>query len=133
MIDGIYGKTNWRAGDWQGYQGQDVEVIIAFDQAKEIKSMAANFLEDQNAWIFYPKEVGFYVSDDSINWTLIERIPTNKSDHAEGVSIDKFQTTKPIPTSKFAKMVAMNFGVMPQWHEGRGADTFIFIDEIEIK
>lgn len=133
MIDGIYGKTNWRAGDWQGYQGQDVEVIIAFDQANEIKSMAANFLEDQNAWIFYPKEVEFYVSDDSINWTLIERIPTNKSDHAEGVSIDKFQTTKPIPRSKFAKMVAMNFGVMPQWHEGRGADTFIFIDEIEIK
>ncbi len=140
MIDGIYGKLNWRAGDWQGYQGQDVETIIAFDKPKEIKSIAANFLEDQNAWIFYPKEVAFYVSDDSTHWTLIETIPTNKSDHAETVSISKFRTEIKNQASaeehqkvKFVKMVAKNFGVMPQWHEGRGFDTFIFIDEIEIR
>jgi hypothetical protein len=140
MIDGIYGKLNWRAGDWQGYQGQDVETIIAFDKPKEIKTIAANFLEDQNAWIFYPKEVSFYISDDSYQWTLIESIPTNKSDHAEGVSISKFTTELKNQASvaehqktKFVKVVAKNFGVMPQWHEGRGFDTFIFIDEIEIR
>jgi hypothetical protein len=34
---------------------------------------------------------------------------------------------------KYAKVVAKNFGPMPQWHEGRGNPTFIFIDEFEVK
>jgi hypothetical protein len=136
LMDGIYGKLNWRAGDWQGYQGQDVEVIMAFEQPKEITTIAANFLEDQNSWIFYPKEVSFYVSNDSVNWTLVESIPTNKSDHAEKTTTSKFESKNPkvkIPNSKFVKMIAKNFGPMPQWHEGRGNPTFIFMDELEIK
>lgn len=141
LMDGIYGKLNWRAGDWQGYQGEDVEVIMALDKPKQIKKIAANFLEDQNAWIFYPKAISFYVSNDSINWTLVETIPTNKSDHANDVSISMFDVSKIAlqksnienQTSKFIKLVAQNFGPMPQWHEGRGFPTFIFIDEFIVE
>jgi hypothetical protein len=136
LMDGIYGKLNWRAGDWQGYQGQDVEVIMAFDSPQEIKKLAANFLEDQNSWVFYPKEVSFYVSEDSVNWTLVESIPTNKSDHSETTSISKFEAkfyTIKKQMYKYAKVVAKNFGPMPQWHEGRGNPTFIFMDEFEVK
>jgi len=135
LMDGIYGKLNWRAGDWQGYQGQDIEVVMAFDQPTEIKSLAANFLEDQNSWIFYPKEVSFYVSEDSVNWTLVDSIPTNKSDHNATTTISKFSTkiyNIKKQTYKYAKVVAKNFGPMPQWHEGRGNPTFIFIDEFEV-
>lgn len=136
LMDGIYGKLNWRAGDWQGYQGQDIEVIMAFDEPRTIKKLSANFLEDQNSWIFYPKEVEFYVSNDSVNWTLVDRIPTHKSDHTEETTISKFSTlykTMQKQEYQFAKMVAKNFGPMPQWHEGRGNPTFIFIDEFEVE
>ena len=136
LMDGIFGKLNWRAGDWQGYQGQDIEVVMAFDQPTEIKSLAANFLEDQNSWIFYPKEVAFYVSEDSVNWTLVESIPTNKTDHNEKTTLSKFSTkiyNIQKQTYRYAKVVAKNFGPMPQWHEGRGNPTFVFIDEFEVK
>lgn len=140
MVDGIFGKLNWRAGDWQGYQGQDVEIILAFKQPKMIRELAANFLEDQNSWIFYPKAVFFYVSNDSVNWKLVERIPTNKSPHNETVSIDRFAVSPKnliagldeMPYT-YVKMVAMNFGPMPEWHEGRGYNTYIFIDEVIVK
>jgi len=134
MIDGIYGKLNWRAGDWQGYQGQDVETIISFEKSKKLKFIAANFLEDQNSWIFYPKEVSFYTSNDSISWTLLETIQTKKPDHSVKVTIEKFKTAETnIPWSKYIKVIAANFGPMPQWHEGRGNETFVFIDEIEVE
>ena len=136
LMDGIYGKLNWRAGDWQGYQGQDIEVIMAFEEPRNIKKLTANFLEDQNSWIFYPKEIEFYVSVDSVNWTLVNRIPTLKSDHADGPSISKFDTkysTIKKEEYRYAKLVAKNFGPMPQWHEGRGNPTFIFIDEFEVE
>lgn len=136
MIDGIFGKLNWRAGDWQGYQGQDVEVIIEFNEPRAIKKLGANFLEDQNSWIFYPKKVAFFVSKDGKNWTQVNEIETNKSDKELKVTISKFETPfrelKP-EVYKYAKMIATNFGPMPQWHEGRGNPTFIFIDEFEVK
>lgn len=134
LMDGIYGRINWRAGDWQGYQGQDIEVIMAFKEAKKVSYVAANFLEDQNAWIFYPKSVSFYGSTDSTQWELIKTIPTNKSDHNLDVTISKFSSdVEGNNKYKFIKLSAANFGPMPQWHEGRGFPTFIFIDEFEVK
>ncbi len=133
LMDGIYGKLNWRAGDWQGYQGQDVEVIMAFDKATEIKSIGANFLEDQNSWIFYPSAVSFYTSNDSIKWTLVKTIPTNKPDHDENVSISKWQTSITPQKVNYIKVIAKSFGKMPEWHEGRGNNTYIFLDEVEVK
>ena len=104
------------------------------EKSKKLKSIAANFLEDQNSWIFYPKEVSFYTSNDSISWTLLETIQTKKADHSEKVTIEKFKTTETnIPWSKYIKVIAANFGPMPQWHEGRGNETFVFIDEIEVE
>ncbi|HMN31805.1 MAG TPA: GH92 family glycosyl hydrolase [Chitinophagaceae bacterium] len=136
LIDGINGKLNWRAGDWQGYQGQDVEIVMEFAEPKSIKKLGANFLEDQNSWIFYPKAVCFYVSKDSVNWTLIDSVETNKPGESHEVSISKFEATfyEINPEKyKYAKMIAKNFGPMPAWHEGRGHPTFIFIDEFEVK
>ena len=39
------------------------------------------------------------------------------------------QTPQPI---KFLKIVAKNYGTLPEWHDGRGGKAFIFIDEIEM-
>lgn len=136
LIDGIYGKLNWRAGDWQGYQGQDVEIITQFQEPTAIHYLAANFLEDQNSWIFYPKEIAFYVANDTTNWKLVNAFPTEKSSKNKNVSITKFDTNfyefKP-EKYRYAKVIARNFGPMPQWHEGRGHPTFIFIDEFEVR
>ncbi len=133
LVDGIYGKTNWRTGDWQGYQGQDIEVMIELEKPTLIKKLGANFLEDQNAWIFFPTEVSFYTSMDTTTWNLVEHIKTNKSGHNLDISIANFNTQLAKPQeARYIKMKAKHFGAMPEWHEGRGAPTYIFIDEIEV-
>ena len=132
LIDGIHGTTSWRTGGWQGYQGDDFEGVVVFKQPKDIHSITASFLQDQRAWIFYPKEVSIYTSTDSTNWTLLQTIPTNKTDHDEKVTDDHFTASANVK-AQYVKVVAKNFGPMPQWHEGRGNPTFIFIDEIDVK
>ncbi len=131
LIDGLHGTTNWRSGGWQGYQGQDFDGVVAFKAPKRISAIKASFLEDQQAWIFYPKTVSFYASNDSVHWKLIETIPTNKSDHYLPVTTSVFAIHKPV-RARYVKVTATSFGEMPNWHEGRGNPTFIFIDEIEV-
>ncbi|MGI9190523.1 MAG: GH92 family glycosyl hydrolase [Chitinophagaceae bacterium] len=132
MLDGVYGKLNWRAGDWQGYQGQDVTMVMRLEKPQTLKRVAGHFLEDQNAWIFYPKAVQYYSSTDSVTWTLLEEVPSTHASQNLTVSTARFET-KQLPTTpiRYIKMVVRNFGAMPDWHEGRGNPTFFFIDEFE--
>jgi hypothetical protein len=35
--------------------------------------------------------------------------------------------------ARYIKVIAKNFGKLPEWHQGFGGDAFIFVDEITIK
>jgi predicted alpha-1,2-mannosidase len=135
LLDGIFGTENWRKGDWQGYQNQDFECVIDRNTLLPINSISANFLQDQRSWILMPTKVEYYISNDNINFTLVETI-TNTIDPKHDESITKaFNSTKPIPTSRYVKVKAYNFGKLPEWHLGYpfNGDAYIFIDEITIK
>lgn len=131
LIDGLHGTTNWRAGGWQGYQGEDFDGIVVLDKTKSVYRVTASFLEDQNAWIFYPTAVSFYASDDSVHWRLVETVQTRKPDHETKVTTAAFSTSRPV-RAKYIRVKAKTFGPMPDWHEGRGEPTFIFVDEIAV-
>ena len=133
LLDGIFGTTNWRKGDWQGYQGQDFEGIVDLQEPKSISEIHSNYLQDQRSWIVMPTKVEYYTSIDNINFTLVTTISNDVNPKQEENSIKDFSyTTKPI-NARYVKVKAYNFGKLPEWHQGFGGDAFIFIDEITIK
>jgi hypothetical protein len=133
LLDGIFGNTNWRKGDWQGYQGQDFEAIVDLQQTKSISEIHSNYLQDQRSWILMPTKVEYYTSMDNINFTLVTTISNDVNPKQEENSIKDFSyTTKPI-NARYVKVKAYNFGKLPEWHQGFGGDAFIFVDEITIK
>ena len=132
LIDGIYGTTNWRKGDWQGYQGQDFEAIIDLQKEIPIHYIGSLFLQDSRSWILMPTKVEYYVSKDNSNFTLVGTI-INDIDAKESENrIKNFSFVKGM-TARYVKVKAYNFGKLPEWHQGFGGDAFIFIDEITIK
>ena len=134
LIDGIYGSENWRKGEWQGYQNQDFEAIIDLQKETSISGISSNFLQDTRAWILMPTQIEFYVSNDNESFkklaTVLNKI--NAKDYA--VQIQKL-TAKVSANGRYIKVIAKNFGKLPEWHQGfpYKGDAFIFIDEIEIK
>ena len=133
LLDGIFGTTNWRKGDWQGYQSQDFEAIVDLQEPKSISEIHSNYLQDQRSWILMPTKVEYYTSMDNINFTLVTTINNDVNPKQEENSIKDFSyTTKPI-NARYVKVKAINFGKLPEWHQGFGGDAFIFIDEITIK
>jgi hypothetical protein len=133
LLDGIFGNTNWRKGDWQGYQSQDFEAIVDLQEPKSISEFHSNYLQDQRSWIVMPTKVEYYTSMDNINYTLVTSISNDVNPKQEENSIKDFSyTTKPI-NARYVKVKAYNFGKLPEWHQGFGGDAFIFIDEITIK
>ncbi|GEC78453.1 alpha-1 2-mannosidase [Flavobacterium aquatile] len=136
LLDGINGSTNWRKGDWQGYQSQDFEAIVDLQNLKEVSNFSATFLQDQRSWILMPTKVEYYSSTDNINFTLITSV-ANDVDTRRDENIIKdfnFKSAKPI-NARYIKVKAYNFGRLPEWHIGYHdkGEAFIFIDEITIK
>jgi predicted alpha-1,2-mannosidase len=133
LIDGIYGTENWRKGDWQGYQGQDFECVIDLQKEQPITSFSANCLQDSPSWILMPTKVDYYVSTDNINFTLAGTVENKISAMERETKINDFyfKTLNPI-SARYIKIIAHNYGKLPEGHQGFGGDAFVFIDEIAI-
>lgn len=132
LIDHVNGGMDFRTGGWQGYLGADVDIELDFKKKKKIKTVAINFIQDINSWIWMPLEVRFLISEDGKNWFNINTTKNTIPYDQYGAIIHKIEFSKRIKT-RYLKIVAINRGVCPTWHLGNGNKTWIFADEISIQ
>lgn len=132
LIDQKRGSNNWKLGCWQGYWGENVEVIIDLGQEQEVNQIAGNFIQDEKAWIFMPTKVEYYISNNNIEYHLFETVVNKVDEREENVVTQLYSTTKPVKT-RFIKMIAFNRMTNPSWHLSPGERSWLFTDEIEIK
>ena len=131
LLDGILGTENWRKGDWQGYQSQDFEAVVDLQEAKDITEISARFLQDQRSWILMPTKVEYFISDDNINFTYCGSATNTLDPKLEENTILNFSSNETKgKKARYIKVIAKNFGKLPEWHQGFGGDAFIFVDEI---
>ena len=135
LIDGILGTENWKKGEWHGYQSQDFEAVIDLQVEKPLTIFQANFLQDSRSWILMPTELEFLVSTDNINFTSAGSLNINDVNPKENETVIKKYGLNLVNAQKarYVKVIAKNFGKLPEWHQGFGGDAFIFIDEIMVK
>lgn len=133
IIDGVKGEVNWRKGEWQGYQSQDFECIIDLKKEQAITTFSTSFLQDTRAWILMPTKVDYYTSSDNINFKLAGTVENAINANDFDIRIQNLTAKTDEIKTRYVKIKAYNFGVLPSWHQGAGGDAFIFIDEIAIK
>lgn len=134
LLDGILGTENWRKGDWQGYQSQDFEAVVDLKEVKSITEISARFLQDQRSWILMPTTVEYYTSEDNVNFVFFGSVNNTLDPKIEDNIILNFTSNETKnKKARYVKVIAKNFGKLPDWHQGFGGDAFIFIDEITIK
>lgn len=135
LVDGIIGDANWKKGDWHGYQKNDFEAVVDLQSEKEIKTLAADFLQDTRSWILMPTKVTFYTSRDNKNFQKVGEINNNIKPEDENIQTQKLTLNINSQKAKYVKILAKNFGKLPEWHQGfpYNGDAYIFISEIEIQ
>ena len=132
LLDGIMGTTNWRKGDWQGYQGTDFEAVIDLKKTTDISFVSANFLQDARPWILMPKNMKVYVSADGKNYTLLGEAKTSVNPEDEKIQIETLRVEAQTK-ARYVKVVAENYGKLPVSHISAGEAAYIFVDEILVE
>lgn len=133
LIDGIRGQLNWRLGnEWQGYWGKDLDAVIDMGQTRKVSTVSIGALQDVNAWIILPPVVTFYISDDNVTFKEVGSVaaPLDPKDYTRQI---KDFVMNIDASCRYIRIVAKNYGVLGDWHEGAGGKAHSFFDEIIIR
>lgn len=132
LINGVHGKTDWHLGNWQGYQGNDLVAILDFGSVQPINTISIGTLQDTNNWIVFPQYVQYWISDNGNDFKLLSSVKTKVDIKDLTVQTQEF-TAKLNTHSRYVKIIAKQYGPLPDWHPFKGSPSYIFADEITVK
>ncbi|MCX6304927.1 MAG: family 20 glycosylhydrolase [Bacteroidetes bacterium] len=133
LTDGLRGSVNHRDGLWQGYLGNDLDLIIDLGREIPVNSVQANFLQNQRSWIFLPVVVEYSLSSDGKKYHSFNEVLTSISPKEDQVFIQPFNFQFMANSkARYIRVKAKNLGKCPSWHEGAGEPCWLFADEIVV-
>jgi len=132
LLDGITATTNYQDGSWQGFVGNDMNVVIDLGKTIQVKNIKANFLSDNKSWIFLPKQVTIMVSQDGITYKSFKPVNFEAEKEIKEAVIQPVSFAINTKT-RFIKVIALNQGTCPAWHPGSGNKSRLFVDEIVVE
>jgi hexosaminidase len=132
LTDGLRGTTNHRDGCWQGFLGNDMDVIIDLGKIDSIMSVSVAFLQNSVNWIFMPDTVIISLSRDGKRFHSINELWNDVPKKTDRPIIKQFSQGFPMTKARYIKVRAKNPGVCPPWHEGAGEPCWLFTDEIVV-
>ena len=133
LFDLQKGSFSYSDDAWMGFGGNDVEALFSFENNTSIKSLTISVLNDPGSWIFGPKAIAIYSSNDNKKFEKIHETnyPPISADSASELLFLK-QEMKP-HKAKYFKVIVKNTGPIPDWHPGKGTPAWLFIDEIIVE
>ncbi len=129
LMNGILANPN-KFGDkeWLGFNGTGTSVMIDFEKLQDISKIKLGFFNAPAYWIYLPRKVIIYISEDGQTWSKIfesKKIEGQIKRLEYPISLNEIKT-------KFLKVSIENFGRIPQGAEGAGHKAWLFLDEIQI-
>jgi predicted alpha-1,2-mannosidase len=133
LIDGVRGVEDFRVGGWQGFEGNDLETVVDLGSVRPIRRIAATFLQDHNAWIFFPTSVRIDISVDGKVYRTAFEGGTGVAPQQEGAIKKTVSTDLEADHARYVRIRATNIGLCPPWHKGSGNKAWLFVDEIQVE
>jgi len=130
VFNGIKGSSEkYGDAEWLGFaDGTDFEAEIEFPKKEKINTIDMRFFKGEGQWIYLPKRVKIFTSEDGENYKLAGESDDIKTDtKVANVPINNLQLE-----TKYLKIEVENFGNIPDGRMGAGHGAWLFVDEIVV-
>jgi hypothetical protein len=132
LTDGIRGDEDHHF-NWQGFEGEDMEVVVDLEENKTVRKVSADFLQFVFSWIFLPEQVEVGMSTDGNNFTTAATVKSTVPLDKNGEIIYTFAADFNPVEARYVKVKAKSIKTCPVWHPGYPFKAWIFTDEIVIE
>ena len=125
LVNGIKGNELYNDGEWTGFSGENLEVIIDLQQPTIISHVGINILKYHWQKMWAPDLLKFEISLDGEHFTEAYK---QTEFPAEGINVIN-ATINPIKT-RYVRVTAINKGIIPAGEYGAGGKAWLLTDEI---
>jgi len=133
LVNAVRGSTNHHDGEWQGWAGTDMEIVIDLQQAGVISSISVGSLQNAGAYIFFPKKMEFFVSTDGLKFEKVAETVNDVDPLSGDKQLKNFSASFTPITASYVKIISKNLGKCPKGHAGEGKAAWMFIDEVVVE
>lgn len=129
LVNGVIGNLPWNGSDWLGWSGKNMDASIDLGKPVTFTKVSLDVLQDESSWIYLPRSVEVFVSEDGMNYTSLKKVSDS-----EIVSGQRLITLKVGRTvARYIRVVAENLGNIPAGKAGEGNPAWLFADEILVE
>ncbi|MFA8342688.1 MAG: TIM-barrel domain-containing protein [Rhodothermaceae bacterium] len=132
LFDSRFGTKNYLNPAWQGFEENNMELVIDLEQETKINSVSVNALQNILYWIFFPVDFEFEVSSDNKDFVKCGTLKNRVSAKEKEIMIKSFEHKFDNCYGRYLKIRVRNIGKCPDWHHGKGGQAWMFLDEIKI-
>jgi hexosaminidase len=129
LVNGVYSSKGLSYPDWLGWVGYDLEATIDLGKTTSFDSVRMHTLEQNGSWIYLPQYVEVLTSNDGTNFTSIGKSSTFVGDI---LTMGWINVPVPKQSSRYIKVIAKNYGMIPDGKPGAGNKAWLFADEIQV-
>ena len=118
------------SGKWLGFRNNRMEVLLLFDEPKNLSGINVSVLKSVGSYIMPPASIEVWGGNDQKSLKLLGRIhprQPEKDGPTENIPLEIKFTPASI---KVMKVVAVPVAKLPKWHPGKGDKGWVFVDEI---
>ncbi|MFM2392353.1 MAG: Beta-hexosaminidase precursor [Bacteroidota bacterium] len=126
LINGMQGKSNNFGSEWLGFEGKNLESVIDLQKNEEIETINLRFFSSPEQWIYPPKSVTIWLSQDGSKYNELPGFVLKPSVD----KIVRYDLPVAKTKAKYIKLKIENYGIIPIGKPGEGNGAWLFVDEI---
>ena len=128
LVNGINGNNRYNDGQWTGFSGDDLDVVIDLQHNNTIRSIRTHFLNYHWQRMWAPAVLTIAVSADGLLYT---NVYTQNKFVLNGINTVTAQLNA--VTARYVKISGINKGTIPAGEYGAGGKALLMIDEIIVE
>lgn len=131
LINGAQSEKGIASAEWLGWSGHDMEATIDLLVPAKLQIATIHTMEQNGGWIYLPASLEVFISKDGKNFTSVGATTSYEKDNTGFLSGNMTVSFAPV-TARYIKLVAKNYGKIPDGKPGASNPAWLFIDEIQV-
>lgn len=120
--------------EWLGFSGKDLDATIDLGKEENINKVRLNVLNLERSRIYPPSSVEVQFSHDGEKFYAIDTLAAHasKTEDFRTYSFEGKKNTQ-ITQARYVRVIAKNYGTIPEGKPGAGDPAWLLADEIEVE
>jgi hexosaminidase len=131
LINAAYSEKGISSPEWLGWSGADMEAVIDLVNPVAVTSVSIHTMEQNGGWIYLPASMEVYTSKDGKKFSRLGSTTSYTKDHS-GFASGYMKVLFKSRNIRYIKVIAKNYGKIPDGKAGAGNNAWLFIDEIQV-